>query len=124
MPHSLHISSSGTTILAALKGEVDKDEYLAARQRVVAEVGKAGSSGILLDLRQARLKISTLDVFAVASTTASVIPPGTKYAIVVSAETLESNDVKFGENVATNRGASLRVFEDEASARSWLSHAG
>ncbi len=120
MPYSIEITPSGSTLMARLAGALDKEEYLRARAEVVEALKANRCEQILFDLQQAQLKISTLDVFSVASTSSQVIPVGTKYAIVTAPTTIAASEARFGENVAVNRGACLRVFPDCEAALAWL----
>ena len=63
-------------------------------------------------------RLGTFDTFQAAEFMAAQVPKLGKAAIVCNAKFIE--DAKFWETVAVNRGLTVRVFKDAASARSWL----
>lgn len=105
---------------AKIVGQVDKNSYIEARANIVAQFQKSDCKNILLDLRECRLIAPIMDIYAIASTTADVIPAGTRYAVLSSAETLDPEQSKFGEDVAVNRGAILKNFHEMDQALAWL----
>ncbi|NQT12687.1 MAG: hypothetical protein HQ582_08060 [Planctomycetes bacterium] len=73
---------------------------------------------LLLDLRSAKMAISTTDIYFLPSHFADVGLTGRhKLALAVAQD---RRDHDFLETVSSNRGYSVRVFEDVQKATSWL----
>lgn len=120
MIHTLTVAIEDGLLVAALNGDVNEEEYLAARRQLAIKLEEATLNKVLFDLRNCELKISVIQIYSIAASHNLVIPRGTKYAVVYSAKTVAEKDAQFGEDVATNRGASLQVFTDYQLALSWL----
>lgn len=121
MDWSLETKIEEDILVATITGTLDKNAYLAARDKVLSLFKEtANTRHILIDIRHAVLRISVMGIFEVAETSHEVIPPLTKYAVVYSSSTLQERNCHFGENVAVNRGANLKVFTDIAEAKQWL----
>ena len=106
--------------MATVVGPLDLKDYLSVREGVRSRLETTHAPSVLLDIRSAVLRVSVMEVFDAAASTADVIPHGVRYAIVFSAQTLPIHDARFGENVARNRGAQLKAFTDISRAREWL----
>jgi hypothetical protein len=120
MGWSIETKTEGDILVATVKGDLAKADYLAVREKVRSSLEETGTHHVLLDIRQAILQVSTMGIFSVASSNPDVIPRGRKYAVVYSAQTLPAENAVFGENVARNRGAWLSSFTDIEAARRWL----
>jgi hypothetical protein len=79
-----------------------------------------GVTNIILDAREALLDASTWEIFEVTSQHADIFPAGTRHAIIVSSDSTITDDIKFGQNVASNRGLKMKTFHDMNSAIKWL----
>jgi len=77
----------------------------------------AGVHKVLYDVRKATARLSTLERFDYASRIAKQFR-GLKVAFVVNEMVRDPN--LFGETVALNRGANIRVFTVSAEAYRWL----
>lgn len=75
---------------------------------------------ILIDIRQAEVEASTLDIYQVTSMLADHFTPVTRHAIVQSNEESLKAAGEFFETVASNRGILARCFTDKDEALSWL----
>jgi hypothetical protein len=114
--------TEGDTLVATVRGELGKADYLALREKVRSSLEETGTRHVLLDIRGAILQVSTMGVFAMAASNPDVIPRGRKYAVVYSLRTLPADNAVFGENVARNRGALLSAFTDIEEAKRWLTN--
>ena len=85
--------------------------------RVPDAARDAGAEKVLVDGRGAEGSFSTMQQFEAGAMLAKHFK-GLQVAIVVQ-ESLRDPS-QFGETVAVNRGAKVRVFTDEAEAQSWL----
>ena len=77
----------------------------------------------LIDLSDTEEKFSTMEIFAIpaliheAAEVLGVIGGKIKWTMVAAQKT---EDHRFAENTAYNRGLRMRVFEDIGQARAWL----
>ena len=98
------------------------DESLAqveAYNNAVIQVCTAGGyARVLCDERLLEYRLTTIDTYALADFLVRHGPRAVRLAIVCNAQGLA--DARFWEDVATNRGALVRVFGDPAAARDWL----
>ncbi|MDD5095395.1 MAG: STAS/SEC14 domain-containing protein [Dehalococcoidia bacterium] len=121
MDWSIEIKTEDDVLVATVTGELDEKRYLAMRDRVLLSLGETDARHILVDVRHAVVRISTMGIFALATSNRDAIPRGVKYAVVFSRHTLPAANASFGENVARNRGAQMKSFTDIAEAERWLS---
>jgi hypothetical protein len=124
MDFSIEIKPEGNILIATVVGELDEKAYVEMRNQVKASLEKTGAQHILLDLRRCVVQVSMMGVFRTAASNVEIFPPGIKYAVVYSAQTLPEDNAHFGETVARNRGAHFRVFNDMAVAQKWLGASG
>lgn len=85
---------------------------------VIGEGKRTGVARILCDERELEYRLSTLDTYATAAFIAAEAPRLARVAIVCSPRSMD--DARFFENVAVNRGLTVRAFEDIAEARAWV----
>ena len=85
-------------------------------ERAKQEAMRRGTFLILFDLRQWEKPESEMVRYDSGVLVAELLNPPYRVAAVSNKESLNY----FGENVAVNRGASLKIFADEASALNWL----
>lgn len=92
-----------------------------AQQAEAARIlGANGIRSVLVDMRGIHHGFSTLDIHEFNTRHREAFPPGTRHAVVVSGATIPPADARFAENVAVNRGVSLKVFTDIDEALRWL----
>lgn len=85
---------------------------------VIEACQRHGSLRVLCDERELRYRLSTVDTYAVASFTAARASRVARVAIVCGPQ--DFADAQFWEDVAVNRGLSVRAFRELAAARAWL----
>ena len=88
----------------------------------ILEESKSRGMARALTILDVQGHLPLTDYYEIASYAAKTYPPAFQHAIVdLNAQSLEDN--KFGETVAYNRGAGVRIFPDEQSALAWLKEA-
>jgi hypothetical protein len=120
MDHLIKISSDGMTIIANADGKLDETAYLLIRNKIVELIKNCNAKNMLLDIRNAVVKASVMEIYSVASSSVEMFPLGFRYAIVYSEITMSEKDALFGETVVRNRGGQLKVFKDISEAHEWL----
>ncbi len=70
------------------------------------------------DLTGARLPIA--EIFSILVEKSSSSRPGMRLLAVVDLQASDPSNMKFAENVAVNRGVTMRAFETVAEAEQWL----
>ncbi len=75
---------------------------------------------LLLDIREAEVKTSTLDIYTVTSALADYFPAGTRHAVLQAPDESLKSSGNFFETVAANRGVMARAFSDMEEALAWL----
>lgn len=75
---------------------------------------------ILVDVRKARIELSTLELFDFCASFQSTFLPGTRHAVLYSHEDHDLSDITFAENVSRNRGVIMKMFTDHNDALEWL----
>jgi hypothetical protein len=102
------------------------DESLAEVEQygmaIIRETLKTGVRKVLCNELDLQYRLVTFDTFAAAEfivENAPEIAASGRVAIVCNPRDID--DAVFFENVVVNRGMTLRVFKDTATARTWLS---
>ena len=124
MPATCEISIQEDLVRVRIAGTSTMEEYSRQRSEIAEAVRASGTRRLLLDLQEAVFDISLMDLYSICSTAYDVYPPGTRVAAVIGPSTLAVDRIRFGEDVAANRGAALRAFHDEDAARRWLDAGG
>lgn len=85
---------------------------------IVKAVVASRSTRVLCDERELDYALDTLDTYEYAAFLASHVARPVKVAIVPKPEHLD--DASFWEDVAVNRGMTVRIFRDMEEAEAWL----
>lgn len=110
----------GVVTTAVVHGPLQASEFVDLEQQVRREMLLQRGLGLALDLRDAILQISTLDLFGIASTVSEIFGRETPLAILIAPATMSATDARFFENVICNRGGLAGFFTDLATAHDWL----
>jgi len=106
-PGYLVVGVTGTFEIAEMKKMI---------QDLVLEGAKRGYDRALVDISKVEGPIKQFDRFLIGQHAAEYWRPGLRVAVVYRAEEIN----RFAEDVATSRGANLRVLPDVQSALHWL----
>lgn len=116
----LHIVEAADFIKSTPSGELDLEASKAVLERVCAVVKDFDDHRILIDLRQARSALSTIDVWYLAEALGEY---GScfhrKTAVLLRAEG-SVDQARFFQLTAQNRGHAVQVFVDFEQALYWL----
>lgn len=85
---------------------------------VIAACVAGGLTHVLCDERELEYRLGTLDIFESAAFIAAAAPKVARVAIVCQPRF--AADAAFWEDVAVNRGLTVRMFRDVAAAETWL----
>ncbi len=85
---------------------------------VIGEALRQGATRILCDERALEYRLSTIDTFQIASDIADAAPRLAQVALVCNPQYID--DATFWENVAVNRGLTVKVFKELEAALHWL----
>ena len=100
-------------------GVLDGDEFVRSIQRIREIHERDGCTRVLVDAREQVNRTDGGDAFDRAATAARTLAgTGVRIAVVVATPLLKGHG--FFETVSVNRGLSVRVFTEEASALTWL----
>jgi len=120
MEHFIKVSSHGKAIIATAVGELNEAVYLLMRKEIVDSIKTCNAKHILIDIRNAIVHASVMEIYQFAESSLKMFPLGFRYAVVYSEKTMSEDDAKFGETVALNRGGQVQVFRDISKAKKWL----
>jgi hypothetical protein len=120
MEHFIKVRSHGKALIATAVGEVNEAVYLLMRQEIVESIKTCDAKHILIDIRNAIVHASVMEIYQFTESSLEMFPLGFRYAIVYSEKTMSDEDAIFGETVARNRGAQVQVFRDVSKAKKWL----
>ena len=123
VPHTITYIPEPGIIEVKFTGGITLKEAIA----LIAEIGPLMKEHdcflILSDYREAKLKVSTVDIYSVPnlisakiSTTGDSVD-GLKRALVIARDQV---DFQFLETVSGNRGQETKLFEDVDKAKAWL----
>jgi hypothetical protein len=113
LQHLIIVDASGTLDLPASKAALDK---------LAADPEFDSRTEVLLDLRDVDCKLSTLDIYELASYMAwpnPALPTRKKIAILVEGRT-EFDHALFLQMCTTTRGLHIEAFDDYQQASQWL----
>ncbi len=97
------------------------EEAESAREEARRILDEHGLRRILVDTRQAQVRLSTMDLYRFGSSLNQVLPFGTRIATLYTEEAFSSEDARFLESVSSIRGIPFRVFTEVDEALAWLS---
>ncbi|OPY93252.1 MAG: hypothetical protein A4E73_00308 [Syntrophaceae bacterium PtaU1.Bin231] len=119
MTYVLEQAEGGRCIRLAFDGRVAIADLEQSRKDLKDVLrGSKGTRNVLVDMRKAALKVSTIDVHQFVASHRDELPADLRIAVLVDSQ--DWSIAIFAENVAHNRGTSLRAFRDETRARAWL----
>jgi hypothetical protein len=114
------IEKQGTLLKVVSKGKDENlQEVLEYAQAIIGAAMKFKCKKILCDERELQYALSTLDTYKLAEEASAYSKHTTRIAIVCAPKFLK--DGLFYENVASNRGLTVRVTSDYDKAVEWLS---
>jgi hypothetical protein len=120
MEHFIKVSPQGKALIATAVGELNETAYLLIRKEIVDSIKICNAKHILIDIRNAIVHASVMEIYQFAESSLKMFPLGFRYAVVYSEKTMSEEDAKFGETVARNRGGQVQVFKDVSEAKKWL----
>jgi hypothetical protein len=99
-----------------LSGSIDPNEVTRVLDEVKNEADRNGQRRVFVDMRGVALPTGDMFRYIAGEHIAKVMSP--PYKLVLLGDTRTIN--RFAENVAVNRGADLKVFDDDKAALQWL----
>ena len=119
MTYVLEQMEDGRCIRLEFDGRVAISDLEQSR-KVLKDVlrGSDGTRNVLVDMRNASLEVSTIDVHQFVASHRNELPADRRIAGLVDSK--DWSIAIFAENVAHNRSTYLRAFRDEPYARAWL----
>lgn len=113
------IDSQGETLLVETWGRDESIEEVMEYGQAVIQAGiEKGCTKVLCDERNLEYALETIDTYEYAKFVAEMAPKVGKVAIVFNPQC--SEEAKFWETVAVNRGVQVAMFRDMEQARRWL----
>jgi hypothetical protein len=115
----------GAVFVVSVAGTVDAESAREAYGRVVRACTDGGHTSMLVDVRQARGELSTLDrfdfgKFVAQQNTEAEGRLGAQLRVALVARPPLADPALFGQLVAANRGASITVTSDMDEALRWI----
>jgi hypothetical protein len=119
MPVTIKVIRTQDFMRAKADGVLDVAASRDLLKKLTAESKAAGIDNLLVDTREAEVRLSTADRFELGAAVASELPAArAKVALLVPRQ--EQVDARFLETVSRNRGANLGAFADFEAAITWL----
>ena len=115
----IEVSEDAGCVRLVVRGQFSRARFTQVLQRVIEETTAPRNPRALIDGRDVPLSLSTITRYEISVQVADSIGRGIRLALLL----LEVVD-RFAETVARNRGATVRVFTDEAAALQWLGRGG
>jgi hypothetical protein len=116
--YKLSLEERGDIFHVVIEGEQDSYDVTMGACTEIAALCKARKVSKLLVEHKVRGRLSTLEIFKMA-TQLPVLFENVRVAFVIHAATAPDNP-EFLQNVAQNRGARGRLFSDAKDAEAWL----
>jgi hypothetical protein len=119
MAITYNMAKKGDTLIVETEGFDESLEEVIAYNNAVKEKAEAlNCTNILCDERELEYRLSIADTYQLGEHLSHLHIFG-KIAIITGEENKDA--AQFWEDVASNRGALVRVFYDEAAATAWVS---
>ena len=96
---------------------VAREDLASKLREVSARCSEAGLRKVLVRSTTVQFQLSMLDFY---DTGVDVAKTRLRFAICIGVHNITARDETFLENVAVNRGGSLRFFQNETEALNWL----
>ena len=119
MPTNIRIIHTRDFIRAKPDGILDLSASRSLLKDLVTQFDTAGRYRVLVDLRGAEVRLSTIEIYQVGVAVASETALAHEM-IALLAPPEKKVDVGFFESVSRNRGALLRAFTEFETAITWL----
>ena len=119
MPYKLTLTQKPAYLHAIVTGSNDREDVARYLEEIQRECTIRGCSRVLIEERLEGPRLSTMDVFTVASEGSSRTQ-GCFEAIAYVDVNAEGDLMKFAETVAANRGMPVKVFSSVKDAEKWL----
>ena len=121
MAHDVRIIPAAEFLQITIDGAIDIDSSEQILRQIAASCREHNQHHVLIDgSRIPEGSLSVIDVYQLGSGL-QAFGFGPSHRIAILYHPGREERAKFLELVATNRGASLRVFENIENARAWLS---
>lgn len=121
MRRDVHVSPDGRCVTIRIAGPVIEGET-EGRAELVTDIGlvcrERRCTGLLLDLRAARLRLGVDERLAARSALAAAVGRGLRAAVLMPSADLAADPLL--REAASVSGVEYRGFDDEAKARAWL----
>lgn len=118
MEYQIEYYPEDAIIQLTVIGEFARQDFTEFTKAAITAFEKYQSHRILLDVRQAVSKLTTVDIFNSPKAAQELgISARSKIAVVYQ---IQSEDYYFFENTSFNRGLNLKLFTDIQAARKWL----
>ena len=114
------VSADGGLVRLTVGGPYSRAHLTRLLHRIVTETAAHGIPRALVDARSVALNLSTIARYEIGVQIADAIGRGIRVAMLLVPAVVD----RFAETVARNRGATVRVFTDEAAALQWLGQGG
>jgi hypothetical protein len=115
-----HIEVQDQMLVVTLTGRVVGSDVEAAQTMAARVADERGLRKVLVDMRSADPRVGMMDIFDLHAALFGRFSLGTRHAVVFSPETYDPRNAKFGEDVAVNRGISVKTFTRIREATDWL----
>lgn len=121
MPWNVTFHPDTRIIETTFAGLLTPDELKAAVMATLHECHSRDVPLLLADCSQLQGGHSIVDLYEMASAVASSAVVGNlREAVLVPASAVAADSVRFWETAAGNRGITVQLFQDRASAVAWL----
>lgn len=124
MPHVIIYNSEARVIEITIQG----DFSLSEAKEIISEATQVAKEQncflVLTDLREATLKLSTLEIYELPNVVSDKLASSGLHAYEFKRAFVAAKDLKdydFFETVTVNRGQNAKLFHDVDEAKKWLS---
>jgi len=120
--HDVKIIADGSIIQITYFGDVTFTSANASREEASAIAFQHGIKSFLVDLNQAQVVASVLELYEFHSQNPQILPLATRIAIVHARNNWSEglSQAQFSENLDINRGIARKAFKKRSDAVTWL----
>lgn len=122
MVYAIHHNQAEDIIEVTFKGIIDIQTAKAALQDILGEVIRVQCFRVLTDLREANMALSVVEIFNLPKQLEEMSDQVNINARVIrrAIVTNQPKQMKFYEDIFSNRGYTAAVFDDPIKAKEWL----
>ncbi|MFW9875330.1 MAG: STAS/SEC14 domain-containing protein [Candidatus Thorarchaeota archaeon] len=120
MSYELRVKKENDFLNIHIKGKRDLESIKKATSEILKKCVENKCSRVLIDVREFKNRIGTMEIFMLASSELPKIIKGKLEQVAIIDQKGFEDKIKFFEDVARNRGYYVKIFTEYDEAINWI----